>query len=123
MDNAMTWRCKYCGSASPCSSEECRRCGAERARLDHGNLAMILSYGRSEEDEPGPMTEEEDREFMEEYGPKEPASTGPGLAKRFLMWACGALVAVIAGIGLIVGTLLGVSVLVGIGLKLKGPRP
>jgi len=118
----MTWRCRACGSASPCGSGECGRCGAERVRPSFGGLALALSYGRSEDDEPGPMTEEEDREFMEAYGPKEPVLAGPGMAKRLLMWSCGALMAVLAGIGLIVGTLLGVSVLVGIGLKLRGKQ-
>jgi len=113
----MTWRCRNCGSASLCGSGECGRCGAERVRPAHGGLALVLSYGRSEDDEPGPMTEEEDREFMEAYGPREPA--GPGRAKRFLMWAAGALLSVLAGIGLLIGTILGVTFLVGAMIKVR----
>lgn len=134
-NDVMTWRCRGCGHATPCGEPECARCGATRTAASFDGLEQALA-GLAPDEEP--MTEQQERAFMAAYGPdeepaterQEPATTsttcspapgarGPGLAKKFLAWACGAFVAACAGSVIVLGSLLGIAVLVGTMLKLR----
>ena len=117
MEDVMTWRCRSCGGATPCGEGSCARCGAGRKVLPLGELAAVLEA--TEPDEDVPMTEEEMQSFTAAWAPEEGLPAGPGPARRFLTWACGALVAVLAATALVVGSIVAAATLVGMMIWLK----